>query len=63
MRIEGAEIFAKKPGFWNKQVYIHTSLKLSSHHQTGLEMPRLATECPGQPLRDQLGQLGALEGL
>ena len=46
-----------------RQVYIHTDLKWSSKKQSGLEMPRLAAEWPRYPLRDQLGQHGATEGL
>ena len=52
-----------KTGFRNIQVHIHTGLRWSSQHQSGFEMPRLAPELPGHPLRDQLGQLGAPEGL
>ena len=52
-----------KTWFRNIQVHIHTGLRWSSQHQSGFEMPRLAPELPGHPLRDQLGQLGAPEGL
>ena len=52
-----------KTGFRNIQVHIHTGLRWSSQHQSGFEMPQLAPEWPGHPLRDQLGQLGAPEGL
>ena len=31
--------------------------------QSGFEMPRQAPEWPGHPLKDNLGQLGAPEGL
>ena len=46
-----------------RQVHIHTDLKWSSKKQSGLEMPQLAAEWPRHPLRDQLGQHGATEGL
>ena len=46
-----------------RQVHIHTDLKWSSEKQSGLEMPQLAAEWPRHPLRDQLGQHGATEGL
>ena len=46
-----------------RQVHIPTDLKWSSKKQSGLEMPQLAAEWPRHPLRDQLGQLGASEGL
>ena len=55
----GLRYLQNKTGFWNRQVHIHTDLKWSSQHQSGFEMPRLAIEWPGHPLRDQLGQLGA----
>ena len=47
----------------NRQLHIHTDLKWSSQPQSGLELPQLAPEWPGHPLKDQLGQLGAPEGL
>ena len=46
-----------------RQVHIHTDVKWSSKKQSGLEMPQLAAEWPRHPLRDQLGQHGATEGL
>ena len=52
-----------KTGFRNIHVHINTGLRWSSQHQSGFEMPRLAPEWPGHPLRDQLGQLGDPEGL
>ena len=59
----GLSYLKNKSRYRNRQEHIHTDLKWSSQHQSGLEMPQLATEWPGHPLRDQLGQLEAPEGL
>ena len=59
----GLRYLQNKKGFRKRQVHIHTNLKWSSQRQSGLERPRLAPEWPGHPMRDQLGQLGAPEGL
>ena len=58
--LRGMRYLQNKTGFRNRQVHIYTDLKWSAQPQSGLAMPRQAPKRAGHPLRDQLGQLGAL---
>ena len=46
-----------------RQVHIHTDLKWSSQHQSGIEMTQLATDCNFRPLRGPQGPKVAPTGL
>ena len=47
----GLRYLQNKTRFQNRQVHIHTDLKWSSQYQNGLEMTRLAPDCPGDTLK------------
>ena len=47
----------------NRQAHIHTDLKWSSQYQSGLEMTRLAPDCPGDTLKGPKGPPVAQTGL
>ena len=61
----GLRYLQDKMKFRNRQVHIHTGLKWSSQHQSGLEMTRLAPDWPGHtlrgPHRPQVAPTGLLE--
>ena len=51
----GLRYLQNKSRFRNRQEHIHTDLKWSSQHQSGLEMTQLAPDCPGHTLRGPQG--------
>ena len=54
-KYRGPRYLGNKTGFRNRQVHIHTDLKWSSQHQSGLEMPRVAPDWTGHTLRGLQG--------
>ena len=51
----GLRYLKNKSRYRNRQEHIHTDLRWSSQHQSGLEMTQLAPDCPGHTLRGLRG--------
>ena len=59
----GLSYLKNKSRYRNRQEHIHTDLKWSSQHQSGIEMTQLATDCNFRPLRGPQGPKVAPTGL